>query len=199
MTNKDMKSRTSFILKIFYVSLAFILAVVASVVVLSAFNLPNGLKLYTVMSGSMEPAVSTGSVVAVKKAKDYNMGDIITFRNGSLTNINKEYTITHRISEITEQGGDARYTTRGDANSTEDSLPVFKNQVLGRVIFVIPHIGYLVSFTKTELGFVLYIVIPATLIIYSEVSSIKRELLRLINKKKKENQSNSDGVKELPL
>ena len=61
-------------------------------------------------------------------------------------------------------------------NDVADREAVPASQVLGRVLWHIPYIGYPVSYAKTQMGFVGLIVIPATLIIYSESMSIVRQV-----------------------
>ena len=60
------------------------------------------------------------------------------------------------------------YRTKGDANNDVDAGLTLHSQVIGKVVYKLPILGYLVSFVKTQLGFTLLIVIPATVIIYSE-------------------------------
>lgn len=133
-------------------------------------------KLMVVLSGSMEPAIRTGSLVVIKPEKNYIKKDIVTYQD--LTK--SKTTITHRIFEAS---GSA-YITKGDANKMPDTAKIFPKQILGRVIFIIPFFGYLVNFTKTREGLIFLIIIPATIIIYSELINIKNEILKLVKKKK---------------
>ncbi|MDO4648680.1 MAG: signal peptidase I [Eubacteriales bacterium] len=92
-------------------------------------------RIYTVMSGSMEPAISTGSMVVVDlRERKPEVSDIITFQKGTSR-------ITHRIMEISEDG----ITTKGDANAAEDFSRVQENQIIGTVRLSIPLIGYLIA------------------------------------------------------
>ncbi len=169
-----------------YWLLIAILVVIAAVTAISALDIPGGIKLYTVQSGSMEPAVSAGSLVLSKPTEDYQIGDIVTFKaeEDRLVN-NPKYTITHRIFEINETEIGIEYVTKGDANDTRDSQAISKDLILGKTIFSIPFLGYPVSFAKTREGLIILIVIPATMIIYSEILNIKNEAKRLIQKRKK--------------
>lgn len=87
---------------------------------------------YVVLSGSMEPAIPTGSVVVVDgRKKERNPGDVITYRRGSMV-------VTHRIAEKKKEG----YCTKGDSNEEEDAGIVPEGQVIGNVVAVLPWIGY---------------------------------------------------------
>ena len=147
------------------------LGLVAVFVAVSALNLPGGWKLFTVQSGSMQPAISLGSLVIVKPAGEYVVGDVITFKTGPTPP-------THRINQV-EAGV---ITTKGDANDASDSEPVKPGQIIGKLVLTIPVAGYPVAFAKSKEGFLLLIVIPATLIIYSEILNIKNEIKKLRQK-----------------
>jgi len=147
------------------------LGLVAVFVAVSALNLPGGWKLVTVQSGSMQPAISVGSLVLVKPAGEYAVDEVITFKTGRAPT-------THRINRI-EAGV---IITKGDANDTPDSEPVRPENIIGKVVLSLPYAGYPVTFAKSKEGFLLLIVIPATLIIYSEILNIKNEIKKLRRK-----------------
>ena len=85
---------------------------------------PFGITILNVMSDSMKPTFEKGDKIVVKKQKDYEVGDIITYID------NDKNFITHRIIEKYEDG----FITKGDNNNTEDKEKVRKNQVLGKII-----------------------------------------------------------------
>jgi len=62
---------------IFYWLLVAALFLIAVTFTVSELDLPGGVKFYTIQSGSMEPALHTGSIVAVKPQDTYQKGDII--------------------------------------------------------------------------------------------------------------------------
>ncbi len=162
------------------------LAVIALVTALSALEIPNGIRLYTVQSGSMAPTIPAGSIVLVKPAAEYREGDVITFKSASERYLEKPTsTITHRIYKVLEEEGKVVYLSKGDFNPSPDSEPVTRELVLGKVIFSVPLIGYPVSFARTVPGLVILIVIPATILIYSEILNIKKELVRIRREKRK--------------
>ena len=121
-----------------------------------------------VYTGSMEPAIPVGSVVVIKPVDPESLreGDIICFELSGPTSI------THRIINVTEEG----FITKGDANEDPDTWIVKKENVIGKAIFTIPYLGYLVHFVRTPLGFILLIVLPASLIIIMEIRNIMKEL-----------------------
>ena len=94
-----------------------------------------------VMSGSMSPTFNRGDAVVVKKIntqeKDLlQVGDVIQFVSGS------KYVI-HRIVEITNDDyGNKLFITKGDHNNTIDVDKAHLENVKGKVMFVVPFIGY---------------------------------------------------------
>jgi len=171
---------------ILYWLLIIMLIIVAGTAALSSFDISGGTKLYSVQSGSMEPEIKTGSVVLSQPQTIYFRGDIITFKaEKDRTVKNPRYTTTHRVHELQEAEGKLMFITKGDANDSPDGTPITQDLILGKVLVAVPYLGYLVSFAKTEAGFILLIIVPATLIIYSELVSIKNEAKKLIEERKK--------------
>jgi len=153
------------------------IVIVAGLLVLSTFSIGNW-QAYTVLSGSMEPAIGTGSLILVSPRDSYEVGDIVTRETGG------ETTVTHRIIEKREEDGEIVFITQGDANDAPDGESVARGDILGKVAFHIPFFGRVVSYAKTQQGFILLIVIPSVLIAYEEVKSIAREIGRRRKKNK---------------
>lgn len=165
------------IFKIIYYVFLTAIGLIALLLVISAFPITGNFKILTVLSGSMEPSIKTGSIVAVKPADDYKIGDVITFGEISKT----QTSITHRIYEMKVVGSEPIYITKGDANNAPDIREIAKKDILGKVLFVMPYLGYAVAAAKKPLGFILIIIAPAVLIIFDEIKKIYAE----IKKKKK--------------
>lgn len=149
------------------------IAVVALFLLASAVPV-GGIKTFIVQSGSMEPAIKTGAVIVVKSFDTYQVGDVITFGPRSKT----KSPTTHRIVEVKEDGN---YVTRGDANNAEDMRTTSRFEVIGRVLFSVPYVGYAVAAAQKPWGFGLIIVLPAVIIIWEEANKIWLEM-----KKKKD-------------
>lgn len=103
-----------------------------------------GIQPFIVLSGSMEPEIHTGAMVYVKETDPAALaeGDIITFR------IAGDIPATHRIVEVTEEG----FVTKGDANEHKDNGVVPHSSVIGKYLFSIPGMGYVVSFVQQPPG-----------------------------------------------
>jgi signal peptidase len=168
--------------------LAFLgLAAVALSSIFSVFHLPWAIRLFAVQTGSMEPAIKTGSLIVVRPADNYQTGDIITFKTSPEANIqNPKALVTHRIVEEREIKGGTFYVTKGDANESVDMENWPSASVLGKVIYTIPYLGYPAAYAKTPIGFLCLVVIPASIIIYIELTQVFKQLAAVSKEKKKQ-------------
>ena len=167
--------------RVLYFSLISACGLTALVLAAGAIELPGGSRLFTVLSGSMEPAIKTGSMVLVSPQEKYIVGDVITFKTEAERNSRQpKETITHRITGIIMEEGMEEYITKGDANSSQDGGKVDKGLVVGKTVLTLPYLGYIGAYAKTQAGLIILVIIPATLIIYSEMVSIKNEIVKML-------------------
>lgn len=167
--------------QVIYWLVVCLLLLTAGFTFLTTLDLPINYKLFVVQSHSMEPKIKRMAVVVVQPQEEYQKGEVITTFEPSAP----EITLTHRIHDIEEKEGKKFYITKGDANEDPDTEKKVEDRVLGKVILAIPLLGYLVSFVKTQTGLIVLVVIPAVIIIYSEILKIKSEILRVYQERKK--------------
>jgi signal peptidase len=98
-----------------------------------------GLKSLTVVSGSMEPTIETGSVVIdeVISPLDARPGDIVTFKDPL-----RPRQLTHRLQKMRVEGETAYMVTLGDANDAPERWTVETDGQIGRVVAHLPKLGY---------------------------------------------------------
>ena len=91
--------------------------------------------VYTVISGSMEPAIPTGSLVYIKEMepKDVQVDDVIAFYGTK----DAASIITHRVVENRVLMGE--FITK--ANATKDMNPAPYDNFIGKVAYSIPKVG----------------------------------------------------------
>jgi len=161
------------------VSYAFfgIIIAIALLLIISRIPLPGNYKVMMVLSGSMEPKIKTGSVVIVKPLSDYKEGEVISFKEPE----NTDRIVTHRIVKVISGMDGVYYQTKGDANDAPDWTQVPKENVIGKVLFSIPYLGYVLNGIRQPVIFTLLIIVPSTIIIYEEIKKVKGEF-----KKKKQ-------------
>ncbi len=174
-----------------------IVAIIAILLIVSSFPITGNYKLFIVQSGSMEPKIMTGSLVAVKPAPSYVVGDVITFGpvpKGKLPT-------THRIIEARTQSGLAYYTTKGDANNSKDAKEVLSKDIMGKVLIDVPYVGYVLAAAKTRIGFTILIIVPALILLFDETKRIVVEIRKIRNKRRGRERisEGSGGVRKIVL
>lgn len=99
---------------------------------------------YVIETGSMEPTISIGSVVYVREC-DLKLNDIVTYKSN-------DQLITHRIVGVDEMN--RTLITKGDAHKYNDDYKVSVSDVLGKVEYSIPFVGYCVMYLQSLEGIV---------------------------------------------
>lgn len=92
--------------------------------------------------------------------------------------------MTHRVTSVKTENGEIMYETKGDANNAPDASLVNHTNVLGSVVWTVPQVGKFIALGKTPAGFILMVIIPATLVVYEELRSVKKELTKTLRKSK---------------
>lgn len=116
-----------------------------------------------VYGGSMHPSIKVGDLAIVKRSDLIVEGDIITFNAvGKI--------VTHRVVDVLPEG----FVTKGDANKAPDARPVRLDDLIGKVVFVVPYAGYVVHYAGTFWGLVLLVWIPTAALIAMEIKNIMR-------------------------
>lgn len=140
------------------------LLVVLALVVFALVSPWSPYRVYAVRSGSMSPTLKVGDVILVgPPPATFQEGMIVSFQSGD-----QELT-THRIVGIMEGN---YLQTKGDANEGPDANLVPLDKVKKAFIFRIPYLGYVGHFIRTPLGWLLFVIAPAALIIYGEIKNI---------------------------
>lgn len=138
-----------------------------------------GKTFLSVLSGSMEPSILTGSIIAITPAngqESYKVGDIVTYR--ALDNPNM--LITHRIKDIQKHDSTIQYITKGDNNDSNDPSPIPVTNIVGKYTgFTFPWIGYVYSFIKSKMGVVLLFIVPGFLLVCSSIVSLWKTILKI--------------------
>ncbi|MBQ6930696.1 MAG: signal peptidase I [Clostridia bacterium] len=181
------------------VTVILVFSILMTVMVLSSTKhdsgLPNlfGKAVFNVLTDSMmsEEGFPEGSLIIVEltdpeQDEPYKVGDVVTFWRYYE---DQPYLETHRIvadtytqnqNEVVDgvwiHGGEAYYVTRGDNTPDIDmnqdlSIDYLSNQ---RIVAkwtgtAIPHLGTILSFLQSQLGFMLCVVIPTAIFFFFEL------------------------------
>jgi signal peptidase len=131
-----------------------------------------GGRSFSVMSGSMEPTVSTGDLVVAMPIgpEAARSGDIVTFTDPQ----RKERLLTHRVASSVRRGDSYSFVTKGDANKTVERWSVAADGRIGRVVFRIPKLGYLMTLGGSPPVRIALILLPVLLLAGFALSAIWR-------------------------
>lgn len=146
------------------VMLAVLVAVCIPLIVPKAM----GYQLYAVVSGSMEPAIPTGSLVYVKYIEPGEIAadDVIAFygtdADGSI--------ITHRVVSNSEAMG--QFITKGDANEENDLNPIPYANYIGRVERTVPKVGGIAQTATGEYGRIAAVSVIALAIVLEVIAAM---------------------------
>ncbi len=186
------------IIKILCLIIAILILIIACQIVYKANKYPDkvpdifGYKPMIVLSGSMEPTISTGDLVLIEEVNTdlLKEGDIISFTNETKT------ITTHRIVSIVTEDGNKYFKTKGDNNNTEDPELIEADNVEGRYIGRIRRLGNVLIFAKQPVGMlviILIILMIGTIWLYM----IRRKEEKQFQKEYEENREEFEEFKRL--
>ncbi len=135
----------------------------------SRFAVLGSYRSFLVQSGSMEPAIMTGDIIIVQDKGGYSINDVVTFQEDA------GRIVTHRIVGV-DHGTREKYTTKGDANRSEDQAIIASDRVIGKVILVLPKLGFAVAFAQSQNGLVVLLIVPAVILIIDELIKMKKNV-----------------------
>jgi len=152
--------------------LLFLIGLVLPFIIFMFPQLIGAQQSYVVLSGSMEPTISTGDAVFIDSVEpsEVERGDIINFRKDA-----DSRTTTHRVIAVVNRDEGVAFRTKGDNNEDPDQSLVSPRELQGKVMavrghpVVIPYIGYVIQFAGTRSGYMLLIAVPLTLLVVSEI------------------------------
>jgi signal peptidase I len=112
-----------------------------------------GYAVLVVETPSMSGKIEVGDAVLLRKTKKIKVEDIVAY-----TPVGKDYTVTHRVKEITPEGN---YILKGDFNEDEDKEAVAPSRVVGKVVSIWPNTG---KFFYWIQGYGVYVILFLVLI-----------------------------------
>lgn len=151
-----------------------------------------GYRMFDIASSSMSGVYEVHDVILVKDfdTNKLKVGDDIVY-NGERAGLDGKL-VTHRIIAIenNEKDGGRVFTTKGVKNDIEDPA-IYDDQVLGKVVGIVPVISPVNHIVKSQLGFFLCVFCPIVIIISLEVfatlNEMKEEKLEIANEKETDN------------
>jgi len=100
-----------------------------------------------ILSGSMRPTIDVGDIAIVIQTpiEKIKLGDIIQYWQ-------EREMVVHRVYDTYETGSTRLIITKGDANTAPDVDPVFSAQIRGKLIFIVPKLGWISIYVKTTIA-----------------------------------------------
>ena len=136
-----------------------------------------GYSIFSVRTGSMEPAISQNDIIVVKRTNDYQIDDIVTFKSDD------DY-ITHRI--VTKIGN--KVVTKGDANNARD-VAIEEKDIIGEVVKVFSKAGvWQKVFTTPQIIIMIFVTLVLFDFAFSYKGIVKKKNTKMVNK-----------IKDIPL
>jgi signal peptidase len=122
-------------------------------------SLALGYRTFTVLSGSMEPAIHTGDAVVDEQISPLaaRVGDVVTFKDPS----RHGQLVTHRLRSVRPHGATVSMVTKGDANNAVERWTVPTQGTIGRVAYRLPRAGQVFVAIRGPFGRLLLIALPA--------------------------------------
>ena len=146
--------------------------VAGTTILLTLIGLALGQRPFTVLTGSMEPAIHAGDVVVVERINplDARVGTIVTFRDPE----GSGRLITHRVRSLRSRGNVVEFHTKGDANNVIERWTVPRDGEIGRVRVRVPAVGHALVLLGGRSARLLLLVLPLLLLAGLEVARIWR-------------------------
>lgn len=143
-----------------------------------------GWRMFSVDSASMSPQYPINSLVIVKPTDptQIQVGDVITYvlnDDGIL--------VTHRVTKIDAEN--RLFTTKGDANNSDDALLVSWDNVVGKVILGVLALGKPLRFLTAKENRTTVIAFILIIFLFSFVWDVYEKRKSLKNTKKTKNTS----------
>lgn len=135
-----------------------------------------GFSHHTVLTKSMEPKISAGSLVFIVNA-DFNelkVGDVVSFYV-DINRDGKKDLVTHNFVTYEFEGVTKRLITRGE-NTPEDNWRINEDDFLGKCVFSIPEVGKYARYLAHPLGTVNLGINVLIVLIAIPLLSVKNEL-----------------------
>lgn len=169
------------------------ISIVAVYLLLLFGGIPFGITAYVIESGSMEPSITTGSVVYVDRNIDVQKmapNEVAAFNiDGANTRV-----CTHRVVANDTESQSIR--TKGDGNKESDPTPIPYTSIIGRAVFSIPYLGYAAHLVTQNRLLVLSIYIGSLVLTFASYGFIqKRDVSKPVRQNRDLRRSNTYGIK----
>ena len=132
-------------------------------------------RIFNVVTGSMEPKYKVGDILIAKKKdpSEIKIGDAISYL--AYAGEIKNNVVTHEVVNISkDENGDYLFHSKGISNLVEDPV-VHEEQIFGVVVYRTKILSFVRKMINTDIGMLLFVIIPVLYIIVSEMIAMLME------------------------
>lgn len=170
--NKELITKVIYIILVLFVILNIIFLVNTTIKKSDYFNLM-GISLFSMESDLMGDEIPKNSLVVTRK---YNANDNVDVNDNIAYVVNGKIRINKVVStEVID--GKVIYHTKSNNNYFSDKEEVSRNEVIGKVIGVIPFLGILLKILQSKITTVIIIIILIMKFLYNK-NMYKRRIKR---------------------
>lgn len=134
-----------------------------------------GIRIFNVISGSMEPDYGKGDILVVKQTdpEQLKVGQVIVYC-GKEGQVNGKI-VTHQIVRIEKRNGEKIFYTKGISNMIEDP-EVHADQIYGVVKHKMIFLSFINKLMYNIYFFYFILIIPTGIIIFLEIKNIREKM-----------------------
>ena len=123
-----------------------------------------GISLLSMKSDSMNEEIPKNSLIIARK---YNSNEIGEKNDNIAYVVNKKIRI-NKIVTVKSNNGKIEYTTKSNNNYLVDVEKIVKNQIIGKVICVIPEFGIVLNILQSKITTLVIIIILVIKLLYNK-------------------------------
>jgi signal peptidase I len=124
------------------INILIVAGLVAIWIAFAPVNLGGQISYVLVNGTSMEPGFHPGDLAIVRLADDYQVGDVVTYRNAEIG-----ANVIHRIIAIDQD----HFVIKGDNNDWVDGYQPTRDEIIGKLWIHLPKLGAAVEWVRTPL------------------------------------------------
>lgn len=170
--NKVLKIIGNILYTIFFIIVILMLIVVILQRVSNNNNSLKGYRIFTVVTGSMEPKYKVNDILVAKEISpsDIKLEDDVVYKGkeGSV----KDKFVTHQVIDIREDNGKYNFTTKGIANPEKDP-EISEEQVYGKIVYKVKSLSFISDLISSDIRiFYFFVFVPIAIIIYNQIRNL---------------------------
>lgn len=175
--------------------IAIFIVLIMALIMIQKFSNNNlslgGYRLFTIVTGSMEPKYNVGDMVLAKevKASDIEVYDDVVY-NGKEDDFAGKI-VAHQVIKKEMKNGKYSFVTKGIANPTEDPV-ISEDQIIGKIIYKTYVLSFISKIVNNVYGFYFLLFVPIVVLVFIEIIKIieekKEERMEKQNNKKKDDE-----------